>query len=509
MLVRYEPVKTRDEQINNGDKRFVYGMERGLISNAVYVDKCRIDAKSINLMQLTMKAECERCGRSLVADGEAFICSYECTFCPTCFSDLHGTCANCGGELSRRPQRRISLTPLPDSALATPISISRRMVWGLSFGVWGILTFFASVWIYQYDRSVGSPMHFWQEISLQLSDVFSYALLTPFVIALALRYPLKKSHWLRPGLALLGGGLLFTLGHVILRGATYPVWDPGTRDFLSVWNTQAHPLQIRWYLFKRLLMIDWFNDIAWTYAPIVVVAYTVSYYQKFRERELRTSHLEVQLAKAHLQSLKSQLRPHFLFNTMHSISALMLTDVRAADRMMSRLSELLRLSLEEGPLQMTTLNRELEFVEGYLEIEKVRFEDRLNVHQDIADDTLDAEVPHLLLQPLVENAVRHGIAKRSSRGELRIRSRCESDSLLLYVTDNGPGIVESTSSGQKSGLGLRATRERLQTLYGDRQSFSIQNLTEGGVEVCVRIPFRVEPRPSIYEIVSENVESTL
>jgi len=391
-----------------------------------------------------------------------------------------------------------------------PLRTSRRIVWALSFGVWGVLTFAASIWIYQYDRSVGTPMRFLQEIPLELSDVFSYAPLTPFVLALALRYPLKKGHWLRPSLVLIGGGVLFTLAHVILRGATYPVWDPGTRGFVSVWNTQAHTLGVRWYLFERLAVVDWFNDIAWTYAPIVVIAYAISYYQKFRERELRTSHLEVQLAKAHLQSLKSQLQPHFLFNTMHSISALMLTDVRAADKMMSRLSDLLRLSLEDCPLQMTTLNRELEFVGGYLEIEKVRFdEDRLEVHLDLAADTLDAEVPHLLLQPLVENAVRHGIAKRSSRGELRIRSGHDNGNLSVHITDNGPGFTESNGSGPKFGLGLRATRERLQTLYGDHQSLSIRNLTEGGVEVCVEIPFRVEPRPSIYEIVSEDPEPTI
>jgi two-component system LytT family sensor kinase len=457
-------------------------------------------------MQLTMKAECERCGRTLPADGEAFICSYECTFCPTCYSDRRGFCPNCGGELRSRPRRRISIAPPPDSILAMPISISGRNVWGLSFGVWGVLTFAASVWIYQYDRSVGTTVRFLQEIPLELSDVFSYAPLTPFVLALALRYPLQKTHWLSPLLVLLGGGVLFTLAHVMIRGAAYPVWDPGTRGFVSIWNTQEPTLRIRWYLLERLLQFDWLNDIAWTYAPIVVIAYAASYYQKFRERELRTSHLEVQLAKAHLQSLKSQLRPHFLFNTMHSISALMLTDVQAADQMMSRLSDLLRLSLEDGPLQMTTLNRELEFVTGYLEIEKVRFEDRLNVDLDIAADTLDAEIPHLLLQPLVENAVRHGIAKRSSRCELRIRSMHENGNLLIHITDNGPGFVESNGSGPKFGLGLRSTRERLQTLYGNDQRFSIRSLEEGGVEVCVQIPFRVEARPSIYEIVSETPE---
>jgi two-component system LytT family sensor kinase len=352
-------------------------------------------------------------------------------------------------------------------------------------------------------------MHVVEELHLELSEIFTFAPLTPFVLALALLFPIKKGAWLRPSLLLLIGGVIFALTHVLLRGATHGVWDAGVRNFVPVWNIQGHTVHVRWDLVKRLLMLNWLNDIAWTYAPIVVVAYAISYYQKFREREVRTAQLEVHLANAHLQSLKSQLRPHFLFNTMHSISALMLTDVHAADKMMTRLSDLLRMSLEDGALQMTTLNRELEFIGGYLEIEKIRFEDRLNVNLDIAAETLDAEVPHLILQPLVENAVRHGIAKRTAAGELRIQSTRDNDHLWLRVRDNGPGFAESSGSGSKSSLGVRATRERLQTLYGHDQNFSIRNLTEGGVEACVRIPFRVDARPSMYEIVSEDPETAL
>lgn len=460
-------------------------------------------------MFLTMKSACEKCGQVLAADGEAYICSYECTFCPACIAEMDGHCLTCGGELSRRPPRRFSISPPPGSEVAAPPILRQPGVWALSFAVWGFLTLAAVIWIYQYDVSMGTPMHVVEELHLELSEIFTFAPLTPFVLALALRFPIKKGAWLRPSLMLLMGGVLFALVHVALRGAFHGVWDASQRNFVSIWNTQAHPLQIRWNLLKRLLMLNWLNDIAWTYAPIVVVAYAISYYQKFREREVRTAQLEVHLAKAHLQSLKSQLRPHFLFNTMHSISALMLTDVHAADKMMTRLSDLLRMSLEDGALQMTSLNRELEFINGYLEIEKIRFEDRLNIHLDIAAETLDAEVPHLVLQPLVENAVRHGIAKRTAAGELRIQSAQENGTLWLRVTDNGPGFDESNGCGSKSSLGVRATRERLQTLYGNNQNFSVRNLTEGGVEACVRIPFRIEARPSVYEIVSEDPETAL
>jgi LytS/YehU family sensor histidine kinase len=231
------------------------------------------------------------------------------------------------------------------------------------------------------------------------------------------------------------------------------------------------------------------DDISGAYAPIVLVAHMASYYSRLRERERRASQLEGQLAKANLQALKSQLQPHFLFNTMHSISALMLTDVHAADKMMSRLSDLLRMSLEGEGEQITSLSHEVEFATAYLEIEKARFGDRLNVVLDIAADTLDAQVPHLLLQPLVENAVRHGIARLSAGGEIRLVSRHERDHLQLAIHDNGPGFDGSEEAGSKSGLGLRATQERLQTLYGNDHALKVHSPPEGGVEVSLQIPF--------------------
>jgi LytS/YehU family sensor histidine kinase len=207
----------------------------------------------------------------------------------------------------------------------------------------------------------------------------------------------------------------------------------------------------------------------------------------------------MQLTRSHLQALKSHLQPHFLFNTMHSISALMLTDVAAADKMMSRLSDLLRMSLESSGIQITSLNRELEFVAGYLEIEKVRFGERLSIVLDIAAETLDAQVPSLLLQPLVENAIRHGISRLSSGGTVRIVASRDGRDLYLRVRDNGPGLVSVVGTPRGTGFGLRTTRERLQTLYGNQHSFEIHDVPSGGVEVSVRIPFRIEPQLSMDE----------
>jgi LytS/YehU family sensor histidine kinase len=242
-------------------------------------------------------------------------------------------------------------------------------------------------------------------------------------------------------------------------------------------------------MFQILFLNNVVEDVTGTYVPIVLVAHAFSYYHQFRNRELQAAQLQTQLTKAHLQALKSKLQPHFLFNTMHSISALMHTDVRAADTMMTRLSDLLRLSLEDDGAQVTSLGRELEFVSVYLEIEKVRFGNRLQVFLDVAPDTLDACVPHLLLQPLVENAVQHGIARLSAGGWIRVASEHDDQRLHVKITDNGPGLQTSDPECRTAGLGLSATQERLRTMYGVDQRLDVRNLPEGGVEVYVQVPF--------------------
>jgi two-component system, LytTR family, sensor kinase len=371
------------------------------------------------------------------------------------------------------------------------------MIWAVSIGVWTFVALAGSGSIYEFDRSTGGSMRFLDFLGLECSQILTYIPFTPFVFVFAMRFPIQRSNWMRRSLLYLVVGLAFSVGHITLRGLTpYAQWDERTNHWASaIWDSQAHVFKIRWNIFRQLFFRNVVDDISGTYVPILLIAHAVSYYRRFRERELRTAQLETQLAKAHLQSLKSQLEPHFLFNTLHSISSLMLTDVTAADQMMSLLSDLLRMSLANES-QITRLSDELDFVNGYLEIEKIRFEDRLRVILEIAPDTLDARVPHLLLQPLVENAVRHGVSRLSSGGEIRIASSHDDLSLHLRVTDNGPGLTESVKVPTHGGLGLGATRERLRTLYGDEQELDIRNGAQGGAEVYVRIPFSLEPRPN-------------
>jgi signal transduction histidine kinase len=344
-------------------------------------------------------------------------------------------------------------------------------------------------------------MRFGSVLGLELSQILTYAPLTPFAFVLALRFPVQRENWVRRGLLHLCFGLAFSLAHIALRGMTpYAYWDAQAGRFASaIWNSQTHSFHIAWPMFKRLFFSNVVDDITGTYLPIVLIAHALSYYGRFRDRDLHSAKLEMLLARSRLQTLKSHLQPHFLFNTMHSISALMLTDVKAADKMMTRLSDLLRMSLETDEIQATTLRHELEFLAGYLEIEKIRLEERLNIVVDVPPEILDARVPHLTLQPLVENAVRHGVARLSSGGTIWITARSDGRELELRVRDNGPGLVAAVGIPAKTGLGLRTTRERLMTLYGSEQSVDIHNSCGGGAEVCVRIPFRVDPNRSADE----------
>jgi two-component system LytT family sensor kinase len=439
-----------------------------------------------------MKTNCEACGLALPADRTAYVCSYECTFCPVCTSNMHGICVHCGGELVRRPRRMVPVKNEETLNGGSPRGFRPWIIWALSFGVWTFVALAYGVTVYQLYRSTGYAMSFLSVLAMQSSQVLTYIPLTPFAFGLANRYQLQRNNWARNALILLAGGLVFTAAQVALRGMTpYAYWDPSARHWVSaVWDAQAHAFRLRWFMFERLFWSTVVDDVVTTYLPIVLIAHVASYYQRFREREMRTSQLQAQLEKARLQSLKSQLQPHFLFNTLNSISALMLTNVEAADQMITRLGDLLRVSLETAGTQMTTLSRELEFVNCYIEIEKVRFEERLRVTIDVAPETLDASVPHLLLQPLVDNAIKHGISRMVAGGEIRISATRDDADLHLEVRDNGPGFREP-GHAPTSGVGLRNTRERLETIYGQDQSVEVLSLPEGGVAARVCIPLRM------------------
>jgi LytS/YehU family sensor histidine kinase len=229
--------------------------------------------------------------------------------------------------------------------------------------------------------------------------------------------------------------------------------------------------------------MQWNVVIYWV---LVGATHAFHYYERFRERELRASQLEAELAQAQLHRLRAQLHPHFLFNALNAISTLIETDPEAADRMLSQLAGLLRESLREDAPHEVSLRDELSFLDRYLEIEKTRFPDRLSVALDIHPAMLDARVPHLLLQPLVENAIRHGIARRAGAGRIEIRAWRENGYLRLEVKDNGPGLRDPEIKGK--GIGLVNTRARLERLHGQKTLLTLRGLPEGGAVASVTLP---------------------
>jgi len=213
------------------------------------------------------------------------------------------------------------------------------------------------------------------------------------------------------------------------------------------------------------------------------------YYQRYRERDLQSAQLQRELVQAKLDALRMQLNPHFLFNTLHAVSALIHENPEAADRVVVRLSELLRLSLDQSKPQEVPLTQEMAFLDRYLEIEQTRFADRLKIERQIADEVQDALVPYLILQPLVENAIRHGIEPREDMGQVTIRAQRNNGSLELRVIDNGAGLPTALSENGRQGIGLANTRSRLQHLYGNQYRFELENAPGGGLEACIVIPF--------------------
>jgi sensor histidine kinase YesM len=310
------------------------------------------------------------------------------------------------------------------------------------------------------------------------------ALLAPACLWLAARFRLERERRL-PTLAIhIGINLAF---HVCLVLISLPLSR-------LIWREPIISLRFLQNLHQRLIgRIPIDVIIYWT---IVGAGYAFEYYRRYREQqfqaarlELRATQLETQLAQAQLQALKMQLHPHFLFNTLHAISALIDDDVKGARRMIARLSELLRLTLDNVGQQEVSLRQELEALERYLEIEQIRFQDRLTVRLAVAPETLDARVPNLVLQPIVENAIRHGIAPRSSAGNIEIRAERRDGMIELQVIDDGPGLQPGNEEF-KEGVGLANTRARLRQLYGSDHRIEIKDADEGGLAVKLSIPFR-------------------
>jgi two-component system LytT family sensor kinase len=225
---------------------------------------------------------------------------------------------------------------------------------------------------------------------------------------------------------------------------------------------------------------------------IIIAVHALLYYQRFRAGELEQASLKTQLAQAHLKALKMQLHPHFLFNTLHSISSLTLEDPPKANSMIARLGDFLRLTLEQSDDQLVSLKNEMEFVRCYLDIEQARFGDRLTVNFAIEPATLTAQVPHLILQPVVENAIQHAIAPRAAPGRIEIEAKRQGRLLHIAVRDSGPGLTAENGSLKGHRVGLANVRARLSQIYDGDFTFEMTNSPEGGLTVTLQLPFQTD-----------------
>lgn len=361
----------------------------------------------------------------------------------------------------------------------------RRRRWVRLALIWGIWTFIGIVFSFQgYFTSYRSerPILFTESLYMQMVWAYLFAVATPLVLWAADRLPIERSNWIRSALlhlplSIVLAVLLTALGRVLIwLRFSYPVGKPLTLESVT------------------RFVISNFSEAMGIYVMIALASYAYSYYSRYREGRLRTLQLEAQLSHAQLQALKMQLHPHFLFNTLHSISALLNKDVGAARKMITRLGDFLRLTLENSGSQEVTLQQEMEFLTCYLEIERIRFQNRLITHMDVSPDSLQAKVPNLILQPIVENAIRHGIAPRSTPGRLEIEAKQHNGTLRIQVRDNGPGLPKHRTSQNliKKGLGLANTETRLERLYGADHLFDLTNDPNGGLVVTLEIPFHTD-----------------
>ncbi len=320
-----------------------------------------------------------------------------------------------------------------------------------------------------YTAQIGLGWSIWQSAAVAFTQATAWAMITIVAFALSRRFPLdQKPRLARLLIHTVASMVLATMEVVIEYGFGVIVRPVRPGPFMEAFF-QGFPFNV---------VVVWM---------MVGVAHGLMFYRRYRERDAQAAALTSRLALAELQVLKSQLHPHFLFNALNTISALMHRDVKSADRMIARLSDLLRAALEHTAEQEVSLLEELNFLESYLEIERTRLADRLTIEVDVPPNVLDARVPHMILQPLVENAIRYGVAPRAAPGHVTIRARGRRDMLDIEVLDDGPGMRPGRSPN--GGLGLANTFARLQKLYGEQFSFEPRNRAEGGFRVSLSIPF--------------------
>jgi two-component system, LytTR family, sensor kinase len=357
----------------------------------------------------------------------------------------------------------------------------------LILGFWtliGILTS-ANYLIEPRGHGPWQPLVPFAATMVTFSNSLMWCAVTPAIIWVASRLPLERTRWpTRMMLVVIG----LVLAIVIDLATSY------VRQHLFYPATPITPDMAAMARLRRL----WFVNDFIVFVAVLAAGFARNYFWRYQVRreeavrlQAQAAQLQAQLADARLSALRMQLNPHFLFNTLHAVSALVERDPRGVRRMIARLSELLRTSLDEADEPEVPLQRELTFTERYLDVIQIRFQGHLRVDMQVDDNVRDALVPNLILQPLVENAIKHGISKLSSGGHIEVTARREGERVLLTVRDNGPEVTLDQPPSPHS-LGLRNTRARLAALYGPIQSLTLKHAADGGLIAEVSLPYHTQ-----------------
>jgi two-component system, LytTR family, sensor kinase len=313
----------------------------------------------------------------------------------------------------------------------------------------------------------------------EATGAYTSAIILVLVIVFSLRFPLQRKNWARRLpiylFVMIAFSILHTTSMALTRQAIFLLVGLGDYD----------------YGIMSYRYIMEFSNQTIGFTITVTLTHLIALYRESRARELRTAQLEAELAQAQLQALQSQIQPHFLFNALNTISALIYEDAQAADMMIVRLSNFLRGLLNSSQAQEVTLQEELDFLDLYLDIMRPRFEERLKISLAVEPGINQALLPKLILQPLVENSIKHAADPVSGAVHIKIEATRNNGSLLLQVKDNGPGLPTDEQTILTRGVGLSNTVKRLNHLYGDRQKFAIQNADNGGLLIQVTLPYHL------------------
>ncbi|MDP9195071.1 MAG: sensor histidine kinase [Acidobacteriota bacterium] len=375
------------------------------------------------------------------------------------------------------------MTPQPNEKF----TLSTREV-VLIFAFWTFLATLSAVNRLLDPRGFGfRPMSPAGPITLAFIEAWTWAAVTPFILWLSSWASVSRndgerglSPWVRVPLLLILGIGIAILVYTLLDAARFIVIDPPvTRRGRGGGGRSAFaPLrEIGRFRFLNQLLV---------YLAVLAAGFAREFFRRDQRRQQQAAQLQAQLAEARLDALRMQINPHFLFNTLHAVSALVERDPGGVRRMIARLSELLRYTIDSRATDEVPLRDELAFLRRYIEIMEVRFQGKLRVEMNIAADAQDALVPNLILQPIVENALEHGVNRSAGEGQIEIAARRDGERLVLTVRDNGPGLEAQNASG----VGLANTRARLEQLYGDRASLELRDAEGGGVLAQITLPYR-------------------